>query len=93
VFSGALRGLLEQWRMDNGTVTDIYWNNHVFIGTMTDGLLEQPRMKFLTALCPLSIIALDLLTIFIGTTTDGIIGTFTDIATFDLLELSRTPCL
>tara|TARA_Y100000815_G_C13344188_1_gene501387 strand:- start:3579 stop:3731 length:153 start_codon:yes stop_codon:yes gene_type:complete len=50
-------------------------------------------MKFLTALSPLSIIASDLLTIFIGTTTDGIIGTFTDIATFDLLELSRTPCL
>ncbi|MEM7552298.1 MAG: hypothetical protein AAF363_21615 [Bacteroidota bacterium] len=74
-------------------MTDSYWNNHVFIGTMADGLLEQPRMKFLTALSPLSIIASDLLTIFIGTTTDGINGTFTDIATFGLLEHLRTPYL
>jgi len=60
---------------------------------MTDGLLEQPRMKFLTVLSPLSIIALDLLTIFNGTTTDEFIGTFTDIVTFGLLELLRTPYL
>ena len=93
MFPGASKGLLEQWRTVIGTMADSYWNNHVFIGTMADGLLEQPRMKFLTAVSPLSIIASDLLTIFIGTTTDEINGTFTDIATFGLLEHLRTPYL